>query len=284
VPVVVRLYGSPAVAKGGRGIPLSARMLEGQSFHRANFCTAAASAIAGQSQAVHGPHRGGARVLHDFAEPIDLLGGAPRDPGRIVFAGSFTRHKGLDTMLEAWPRIAAQHGGARLYLFEQGTAGAARPHLDVRARLARLNDGARARVRTHPARESGALRDVFAHARVAVFPSRSGVFGMMPLEAMAAGCPVVHSRVANGLELIVNGRNGFLVDPEDPVQLAQACLLLLEDDALAARLGGAAQRTVLETFSRSALAAQHEAFYEEAIEEFHQIRRGGRREALHAAR
>ncbi len=63
-------------------------------------------------------------------------------------------------------------------------------------------------------------------------PSLIEAFGIVFLEAMAAGIPVIGSNTGGIPELVKDGENGFLVDPDNHIELTQKILKLLNDDAL----------------------------------------------------
>ncbi len=81
------------------------------------------------------------------------------------------------------------------------------------------------------------------------------------LEAMAAGCPVVATRIAGVPEVIQNRTNGFLVDSEDATALASIVSQLLSGPALAARIGAAGRVTVENRFSCEKMARTLENLY-----------------------
>jgi glycosyltransferase involved in cell wall biosynthesis len=91
---------------------------------------------------------------------------------------------------------------------------------------------------------------------------------MAPLEAMAAGCPTIYSRVGSGPELITNGLDGLLVDPDSAEDIASALLNVLGDDSLARRLGEAARRTAGRRFGMTTLVPQNESLYRQCIDRF----------------
>jgi glycosyltransferase involved in cell wall biosynthesis len=105
-------------------------------------------------------------------------------------------------------------------------------------------------------------------ARVAVFPSFAEAFALAPLEAMAAGCPTISTRRGSGPEMIVEDRDGVLVDPGRPEEIADAILAILGDDALARRLGAAGRRRAKEAFSLPVVVARNEEFFAGCIRGF----------------
>ncbi len=94
-----------------------------------------------------------------------------------------------------------------------------------------------------------------------VLPSRSEAFPNGVIEAMAAGLPVIASRVGGLLDLIEHGRNGLLVEPGDPEALAGALRQLFTDRAAAAQLGEQARAQVRQRYSFDRMVASFEDLY-----------------------
>jgi glycosyltransferase involved in cell wall biosynthesis len=70
----------------------------------------------------------------------------------------------------------------------------------------------------------------------------------MLMEAMACGLPAISTRLVGIPDLVIDGKTGLLVEPNDPRQLADAIQRLARDDDLADRLAGQARRHIEETF------------------------------------
>jgi glycosyltransferase involved in cell wall biosynthesis len=103
--------------------------------------------------------------------------------------------------------------------------------------------------------------DVFA------MPSIWEGFGLVLLEAMAAGRPIVASRVATIPEVVLDGQTGLLVPAGDPLALAEALAQLANQPALAARMGEAGRERVRHQFSLEKMVGDTELLYRELVDE-----------------
>lgn len=98
-------------------------------------------------------------------------------------------------------------------------------------------------------------------ARVLAFPSRLESFGLVPVEAMSCGVPVVYSTLHAGPEVIDDGVTGLLADPHDPNDVAEKVQRLLNDTAFAAQLAENAREAVKDRFSLQRCVDETIAFY-----------------------
>jgi glycosyltransferase involved in cell wall biosynthesis len=90
-------------------------------------------------------------------------------------------------------------------------------------------------------------------------------FPLAFLESMAAGLPLVGSRVGGLPEMIEEGRNGYLVRPRDPRGLADALLTLLRDPEQARRFGEESRRRVASEFSLDRMVRGWEDLFDELL-------------------
>jgi glycosyltransferase involved in cell wall biosynthesis len=216
---------------------------------------------------------------YDPARIFDLPNGVPvpeepwrpRPDGRCepcaVFVGRLAPEKGLDTLIDAWPLVLAEHPRARLTLIGEGPERA----------------GLEQRVQRLGLRESvalpGAVPDPSPWLRAAglfVLPSREEGMSVALLEAMALGLPVVASAIPGNLGLITDGVHGRLAPPDNPPAFARAILDQWADLARAQALAADARRRVIEHYSITAVAQKHLDLFRRLIEEFHRGERGGR--------
>jgi glycosyltransferase involved in cell wall biosynthesis len=192
----------------------------------------------------------------------NVPGEVERSRNRIVFTGTLTFKKGIVGLARAWGIVAAARPEAELHIFGKDISG-----MEPQLRRECGVDASRSIVfHGHTAR-SQVLQEL-ARARAAVFPSYAEAFAFAPLEAMAAGCPTIFSTRTSGPEAVIHNVDGLLVDPDHPHQIAQAILSLLDDDALARRLGAAGRDAVAARFSLETILPAMEMFYLRAIDKF----------------
>ena len=103
---------------------------------------------------------------------------------------------------------------------------------------------------------------------VLAVPSRWETFGLVVIEAMAMGTPVVAARVGGLPEIVVDGETGVLVE-RGPAAFAQALVALLQNPSRRARMGMAGQARVQELFTADAMLDRIEDVYEEAVQARH---------------
>lgn len=113
------------------------------------------------------------------------------------------------------------------------------------------------------------VRNLYLEASVFVMPSLSEAFGVALLEAMASGVPVVAAKVGGIPEFIEHEFNGLLVEPNNPEELSEAILRVLEDTDLAYRIGQQGRITA-QRFSPEQMLECTYSVYELALGSFSQ--------------
>lgn len=167
----------------------------------------------------------------------------PSGPSEAPTVGCVARlheEKGVMTLVDAFTEIVKRVPDARLELYGEGPE---RDLLEMTVRIRKL-DG---KVAFHGWIDSheGYYRDF----RLLAVPSEKESFGMAALEAMAAGVPVVATRVGGLPTLIGDKVTGLLVPPHDADALAETIVRLLQDRALAKRLGEAGHARAKDRYS-----------------------------------
>jgi glycosyltransferase involved in cell wall biosynthesis len=175
----------------------------------------------------------------------------------VAVVSRLIRLKGLEQFLEAAAVVTRDVPDVR-FLIVGETAPSDKGYLtDLKTLADRLGIGGRVIF-------TGLRSDVpllLAGATVAVMPSLNEALSNALLESMAAGAPVVATRVGGTSEALVDGENGLLVPPGDVGALATAVTRLLGAPALAARLGLAARHSIAERVSIGRQVAATEQRY-----------------------
>jgi glycosyltransferase involved in cell wall biosynthesis len=94
----------------------------------------------------------------------------------------------------------------------------------------------------------------YQKASISICPSLSEPFGIVNLEALSCGTPVVASNVGGIPEVVQNDKNGILVEPNNPIKLANAIEFLLDNEKLRRRFGKEGRRWVVKNFSSQIVA------------------------------
>lgn len=113
--------------------------------------------------------------------------------------------------------------------------------------------------------ERNDIRELLPGLDLFVMPSLTEGHSIALLEAMAAGCTVIATRVGGNSEVITHDRTGILVPPNDEDALCQAMLRLMDDRAHAARLAAEARAWAVKHVSVAAMTDGYEAIYAEAL-------------------
>lgn len=269
VPVISRIQGSQTyfAAETGTSVKRTARLLEHRALQRSDFWCAVSNHAGDRTRQLFrlpsGPHA----ILPNVVEiPAGTSTSQPA-AHRVVFTGTLTRKKGIISLIKAWPRVRRMCQQAELHIF--GKDGITENGQSMRAHLeAQLDDDHVDRVYFHGHTDRDTLFRELRKARVAVFPSYAETFGIAPLEAMACGVPTIYTRRPPGSELIGHDRDGLLVEPGNPDEIADAIIRLLKDDRLAKQLGDAATARVRDKFSLDSVCEQNLSFYRNCINRF----------------
>ncbi|MFF6826372.1 glycogen synthase [Streptomyces longwoodensis] len=217
---------------------------------------------------VHVVHNGIDTALYRPDHGTDALTRIGVDPNRpyVLFVGRITRQKGVPHLL----RAARHLDPATQVVLCAGAPDT--PEIDREFRelfeeLSRTRDGVHWIPRMLPRPE---VIQLLTHATVFVCPSVYEPLGIVNLEAMACGTPVVASRVGGIPEVVEDGRTGLLVDLDDTGEafetaLARALDEVTGDPERARRMGEAGRERAVDEFGWDAVARRTVGLYEEVL-------------------
>jgi N-acetyl-alpha-D-glucosaminyl L-malate synthase BshA len=147
----------------------------------------------------------------------------------IISVGRLHPIKGHKYLIESLKTICKQHKDVQLILVGDGEE-----KYSLELLVEKLDLGAK--VKFVGAIKNEDIPKYMAASDIFVLPSLSESFGIVNLEAMASGLPIVASKVGGVPEIVIDGENGFLVEPESPKEIAEKVTILLEDDELRKRI------------------------------------------------
>ncbi|HEX2505174.1 MAG TPA: glycosyltransferase [Gaiellaceae bacterium] len=177
---------------------------------------------------------------------------------RVLFAGTYGERKGTPDLLRAVAR--AQEDGAAVELVLAGKEEHLGEEAVLRSLAAELRLNGSVRFAGLVGRER--LAELYGEADAFCLPSERDGVPMALLEAMAAGLPVVATRVGGIGDLVVDGETGLLVGPGDSVAVAEALASLARSQKLRRRLGEAGRARVRELAAPAALVVRWRQIYE----------------------
>jgi len=186
-------------------------------------------------------------ALERFDRTPDIRSDLGLSPADVVvsFVGQIREIKGIDLFLRLAHAIAAPDARFLVVGECRNPERFAGSYTEARLREEMGNDS---RIRYLGYRRD--VENIYGASDIVVVPSRGGEpFGLINIEAGAARKPVVATRDGGISEVIVDGENGFLVDPEDLEGLVRATERLIDDKALRQRMGERGRRIVEEQFT-----------------------------------
>lgn len=193
--------------------------------------------------------------LIDCAEEIKSRYDLSKDDNLILYAGRLVARKGVEDLLVALGRVCKEKKNTKLILVGRGGL---KNHLQkIALRLGISNNI----IFTGQIPINELIRH-YAGADVFVLPSYYEGQGLVLLESMACGTPVVATRVGGIPEVVTDGENGLLVEPRKPEQLADAILKIINDTELRIKLGKNGRETTVKNYDWKVIAEKMEKIYE----------------------
>jgi len=222
------------------------------SFRAASAITAVSRFTALSLAGTFGIHS--AQTIYDCIDtgafsPLDQNRYIGQRPFRLLFVGNLSRRKGADLLAPIMKQLGP---GFELYF----TSGLKRPKtlrmVENMVPLGRLT-------------EDRKLAEAYRQCDALLFPSRFEGFGLVVLEAMACGKPVIATNISSLPEVMEDGVTGILCPPDDIRSFVIACRKLADNPEILRQYGQAARRRVEELFSENLIIPQYIKLYEKLV-------------------
>ena len=211
------------------------------------------------------------RIIPNGVDLKEFAGLPPRRPNgdttELLFVGRcYPRQKGLEYLVKALPFLRSRES-IRLTIVGEDWGGV--PMLRSLATAL----GVERQIVFKGALPRDEVIQAYASADIFVLPSLFEPFGIVLLEAMAAGLPVVASSVGGIVDVVADGKTGLLIPPAKPSALAAGLEQLISDASLRARMAEEARRRV-SAYSWDLIVPRIVEVYREAIAESGETRAG----------
>ena len=178
---------------------------------------------------------------------------------KVIYVGRITKEKGVFSLIKAWENVIKLIPDATLILY--GTAG----KKTLKKLKENITDKSSHSISFAGFIDKTDLRAKYTSAACSVFPSYFENFSLAPIEAMQYGCPTIYTKRASGEELINNGIDGILVDPDNIDEISNAIIWMLTNRKEARTMGKKGFEKVKENFEMSKIVYETIQLYKNIL-------------------
>ena len=270
IPLVIRFHGSDTYFchLEKRKQKLKNFWFEKLALQKAKAFIAPTTFAGNLSQKLFGLQNKKIQTIHNGLELGKFENSHPEEyqNGLLLYIGTIIRKKGVLELPKIFNQVRQQHPQASLILI-----GGDSSDIETQSQSTwqlmqnRFQDDDLHSVTYLGKIQYHEVQQYIKKAHVCVFPSFAETLGMVTIEAMAMQKPVVNTKIGWAKELIVDGESGFLVYPKNHQGYAAKITSILNDNALAKKLGDNARERVEKNFDIKKIAAENIAFYKSVI-------------------
>ncbi len=177
----------------------------------------------------------------------------------VLYVGRISEDKGIECLIRAAPSVLKQFPNTEFHIVGEDYG-----YLNKLKSLVTSLGVERSVIFTGRV-TSRRLVDVYRSADVFVLPSELEAFGIVVIEAMASGVPVIVSNCGGMKDIVKDGSNGLIFDVGDARQLAEKIRLLISDNKLRAKLVKSGKETVMENYTIEKVVDKLEELYEKML-------------------
>jgi len=190
----------------------------------------------------------------------------PVEEGLLVFVGTLCEKKGIRQLILAMPQIVNAVENAHLWVIGRDSVDPATGRSYKQTLLDNIKSEVANKILFIGSKNRDQIPDLLARAVICVYPSHMEAQGIVVLEGMASGKPVITSKYGPGPETIQHGFSGLLCDPFKPESIADEVVKLLLDSKLRSKLGQNARDIVISKFSLELLLQKNMSFYQSCLD------------------
>lgn len=178
----------------------------------------------------------------------------------LLFVGRISFEKGLNVLLESLRYLKRS---CRLVVI--GPAGSDKYSQDMLKLIEKENQRGKHKIEYLGALEHADTIEWYQKASISVLPSLKDAFPVVMLEALSCETPVIATNVGSIPEVVRNHENGILVQPNNPVKLAEAIQHLLDNKSVRTKMGMEGRKWVIKNFSLEVSAKKLSSIYQKII-------------------
>jgi glycosyltransferase involved in cell wall biosynthesis len=190
--------------------------------------------------------------LKERKEVKEKIFNAPENTLIIVTVGELHKRKGHDILIKAMSPLVEKFPNIKLAIVGEGEE---RNNLEALIKKRKLAKNVILTGR------QGNIPHIMTSSDIFVLPSRREAFGIVNLEAMFCGLPIIAHKLNGTTDIIEEGKSGFLVDQKEPNQLAEALEFMIKNENLRTKMGLKGHMTVKNKFSAKQMAKAYEEIY-----------------------
>ena len=245
-----------------------ASIIEKISFSKASFFCAVSQFAADTTRQLHKSLRG--HSIEIIPNPVDTTIFRPYPEVKeienlIIFTGGIREKKGVIQLAQAMYEVVGKFPTAQLWLHGADT----NDSRSGESVMGEIKKKVPQEILTH-INFRGLVRHedlptINASACILAYPSWMETQGIVVIEGMASGKPVIASDTGPGPELIDDGINGFLCDPFSPESIAERIILLLNNEEIRTNISISARKKAVDHFSLDVLVKRNIEFYEKCL-------------------
>jgi glycosyltransferase involved in cell wall biosynthesis len=178
----------------------------------------------------------------------------------VVMVARFARQKDHATLIRAAKILKNENSPAQVLLIGGGKQKYQEQNIALSRKLGLVET---VRFLNRKTREE--IQQLLGRNKIFVLSTHHEGLPLALIEAMAAGCVVIASKVDGVSELIEHGKSGFLVPPQDPGALAQTIKMVLNDEKIAAEVAAAGREKAIKDFNMTKMVDQYEQLFRDEI-------------------